>query len=334
MWARTGLVVVAMLAVDVAVMPTAAAQTTAAQAEQLFRDGKKLMEQKQYGEACDAFQASQRLDPTVNTLANLADCREKNGQLASAWGLFLDLARQLRGDAKQSRLLQTATDRAAKLEPRLSYLIINVPDEARIEGLSITRNGQTVESAQWNRAIPVDGGEHIVEAKAPGHEAWSTKVLVNVEHDKDSVDVPRFKEMALPDPDPVEPMGEVTTPIEPGGAPTRMTGRRKVALALGVGGGVVLGAAGYFELAARSSYDDAAMTSQTQARRDEKLDAANRQRGIAVGAAIAGGALIGAAAYLWITGAARPGDGADRRSVWLVPSVAPGQIGVAIGGAL
>src|SRR5688500_10146298 len=178
---------------------TAHAQSGGAQAEQLFRDGKRLMGEKKYAEACESFEASQKLDPLPATLLNLADCREKNGQFASAWGLFLEAERQTRGDSSLKALSKTAKDRAAKLEPRVSYLIINVPDESRIDGMTITRNGEPVDQLTWNRALPVDGGEYVIEGKAPGHEPWSTRVTIDAEKDKGSVDVPRFKALPAPE---------------------------------------------------------------------------------------------------------------------------------------
>src|SRR5688500_15209686 len=97
------------LAVVVALSPSIArAQSSAAQAEQLFKDGKSLMGAKQYAEACDAFAASQELDPQLTTLMNLADCREKNGQLATAWSLFLEVERATRNDSAQKAINESS----------------------------------------------------------------------------------------------------------------------------------------------------------------------------------------------------------------------------------
>jgi len=150
-------------------------------AEQLFREGKRLMAEGKIAEACTAFEGSYRKDEAVTTLLNLADCREKNGQYASAWGHFIEAERKTRGNSAEAVFNSTAKDRAGKLEGRLSYLIINVPDEARVDGLEITRNGQPVDKAEWNRDIPVDGGTWKVEGKAPAFEAWSTSVTVGKE---------------------------------------------------------------------------------------------------------------------------------------------------------
>jgi hypothetical protein len=285
----------ALLALALLALATApaAAQPASASAEQLFRDGKKLISEGRIAEACTAFDGSYRKDPLVSTLLNLADCREKNHQLASAWGHFLDADRLTRNDAAQAMLNQTAHDRASKLEGRLSFLIINVPDESRIDGLVVTRNGTDVDPAEWNRKSPVDGGSYTIEAKAPGHEPWSTTVRVGDELDRQSVDVPRFK--ALPEP----PAGE--EPRVGGGGGGGLTGRRKAAIGLGAAGvGAGVGAL-VLELSARSLYDDSKAESD-DARQQDLYDQANQRR---LYAQIAGGvsaAAIGTAVVLWITG--------------------------------
>ncbi len=172
---------------------SATAQPAPAQAEHLFREGKRLMKEGNIAEACSAFEASYVKDPAVSTLLNLADCREKNHQYASAWGHFIDAARLTRGKSDQTTFHKTATDRAAGVENRLSYLIINVPADTHIEGLTITVDRKPLAETEWNRKFPVDEGEYKVEGKAPAHEPWSTTVSVAAAKDTKSVTVPRFQ---------------------------------------------------------------------------------------------------------------------------------------------
>ena len=88
------------------------------QAEQLFRLGRDLVKQGKYAEGCAKLEASQRIESNINTLLNLGACREKNGQLATAWALFLRAAAEAR-KAGQQQLVQIATGFVAKLEARL-----------------------------------------------------------------------------------------------------------------------------------------------------------------------------------------------------------------------
>src|SRR5215470_14459034 len=168
--------------------PIAARGQASPQAEALFRDGKQLMKQGKTAEACAAFEGSEHAEHNIATVLSLADCREKNQQFASAWALFLQADSQTRSDPSKATLNTTAKKRAIALEPKLSYLTINVPDESRIPDLIVTRDGAAVDPAEWNRSIPADGGNHVIAGKAPGHESWSTTVMLRAENDKQSVE--------------------------------------------------------------------------------------------------------------------------------------------------
>lgn len=228
--------------------PTAAVAQSSAEAESLFREGRALVKAGRLAEACAAFDASQRLEPTLPTLLNLADCRERNQQLASAWGHFLVAAQQTRGDRAQAAAHATAKQRAAALEPRLSYLVVAVPDDSRVDGLVVSRNGVEIDVGMWNRSLPVDGGDYVVEGKAPGHEPWSTRVTVAVERDRRSVEVPRFK--ALPPLAPAAPAVAAPAPAytaddATGDAvmrPPMLTRRRWIAIGVAGGAAALAGA--------------------------------------------------------------------------------------------
>jgi hypothetical protein len=281
------------------------AQADGAAAEQLFRDGKRLMKEGKFGEACEAFATSQKLEPSVGTLMNLADCREKNGQLASAWGLFLEVERTTRSDAASAPLGAKARERAGAIEPRLSYLTISVPKESNVDGLTIARNDTDVGEGTWNRAIPVDGGEYVVTGRAPGHEPWSTTVTIPVEKGRVSVDVPRFKEAAKLIGGGDAGGGGDGEPTE---APRTFTGKRKVAIGvaavgvLAMAGGVAMGLqAKDLEKQANALCPDV----NCGADADEGNELGDRARQRALYSNIgwgAGVAALGAATFLWITG--------------------------------
>ncbi|MBC7978099.1 MAG: hypothetical protein H7138_24210, partial [Myxococcales bacterium] len=173
---------------------TAQAQSASAQAEVMFREGRTLLAAGKIAEACAAFESSQKLEPATSTLVNLASCRERNGQLATAWGLFLDAARATRdaAGAQAKKLYKVASDRARRLEPRVSKLTIHVPPGSRIAGLEILRAADVVEPAMWNRAMPIDGGTYQIAARAPGATIWTLSVTVGAEADARTVDVPRL----------------------------------------------------------------------------------------------------------------------------------------------
>src|SRR5213078_3420539 len=187
------LATLATLAVVAALAAPARAQS-AAQAEIMFRNAKRLLAQGKIAEACAAFDASQKLEPTVSTLLNQANCREKNGQLATAWGLFLDAERDTRAstDDDGKQLHQVAVDHATKLESRLSTLTIVVAADRRPTGLEIRRGSDLIDPVMWNQALPIDGGTYKIVARAPGAPEWSTSVVIASENDARSVEVPRL----------------------------------------------------------------------------------------------------------------------------------------------
>jgi len=289
-------------------MPVVAWGQASPQAEALFRDGKRLMKEGKLAEACGALEGSERAEHNVATVLSLADCREKNHQYAAAWALFLQADSQTRGDASKATLNTTAKRRAQALEPRLSYLTINVPDESRVPELVVLRDGAPLDPAEWNRSIPADGGAHVVAGKAPGHESWSTTVTLKPEADKQAVEVPKFK--ALPQIVNKVHAAADTERSAPRPAPSLFTRRRKLAVSL-VASGVALGAISLVVgVTAKGLHDDAVSlcppttcTPRDATFAEYKNDDAKHRAVIAnVGFGVAGLALA-TGAYFWLTGA-------------------------------
>src|ERR1700690_2972081 len=67
---------------------TAHAQDPVATADVLFNDARAAMAVKRFDIACAKFRESNRLDPAVGTLFNLANCEAQRGQLVTAWTLY------------------------------------------------------------------------------------------------------------------------------------------------------------------------------------------------------------------------------------------------------
>jgi len=311
---RSVLKLAAATAVVIAGAPSPAAAQSA-EAEKLFRDGKVLMKQGDIANACEAFDASQRLESDAATLLNLADCREKNGQLASAWGHFVKAESLTRHDPAKVVQNSTAHARAVALEPRLSYLTISVPDESRVDGLTVSRNGTVVDPGVWNRAVPIDGGEYEIEAKAPGHEPWTTKLTVRMEGDRESIEVPKFKELPkLMDVAAVDGgadrRGVSTVVVRETLPPDALTTRRKVAIGIAAGGLAAVIGGGVLGVRASGLQDDADQAcppehcTPADAVRAEDLNRSARTNAMLANVAFAlGGTAILGAGALWYFGA-------------------------------
>jgi hypothetical protein len=176
--------------------------TDKAAAQALFDEGKRLLKEKNYVEACPKLAESLRLEPALGTKLHLADCYEKNGQTASAWALFREAAEQAK-IAGQADRAKKATDRATALDARLCRLRIDVSTDAEITGVEVKRDGVLVGAASWGTAFPLDPGEHVIVAEAPGKKPWS--VTVTLEDGKTTpvvVLVPMLEELPSPPPPP------------------------------------------------------------------------------------------------------------------------------------
>lgn len=160
-----------------------------AAAEELFSTGRKLADERRYAEACAKLEASQSACPGSGTLLNLADCYEKLGRSATAKATFVAAAAAARDKGNAARE-KVARERAARLEPRLAKLKITVPEQARIDGLSIRSDGVDLVEGAWNTPLPVDPGKRQIEATAPGHDSWTLTVEVP--------DEPKVVELIVP----------------------------------------------------------------------------------------------------------------------------------------
>jgi hypothetical protein len=227
-----------------------------AAAQVLFEQGRELVEQGHYAEACPKFAESLRLDRGIGTMLWLADCYESNGQTASAWASFKEAAAAaaLAHDARE----KVATARVAKLESKLTTVAILVPPEAAVRGLEVRRDGVILGPAEWGIGVPVDPGIHAIDATAPLHKPWTTSVELPAKPGLVSVTIPVLEPTPAepaPAPETREPAGTPET-VAPQAATTRTWSTQRIAGAVVAGAGVVsLGVGLYFGLDAKSTYD-------------------------------------------------------------------------------
>jgi serine/threonine-protein kinase len=225
-------------------------------AETLFTRGKQLMDQGHVHEACEAFMESQRLDPAGGTLLRLALCREADGKLASAWLEFTEVVRVSQAAAgeqgKLAERVRLARQHLQSIEPRVPKLVVAVAPESRVEGLTVTANGSPRNSGTWGVAIPVDPGDVLVEATAPGRSPFKATVSA-VEGKEATVEVPLLEASPSQAPAP----GLAASP-----APARLEGgtggssMRPIALGVAGLGLVAIGVGSVFGVTAMSKWSD------------------------------------------------------------------------------
>jgi hypothetical protein len=313
------------------------AQADTAAAEQLFREGKKLLADGQTAAACEKFAASQKQDPSSGTLLNLADCQRKEGKLATAWATFLSASTLAKSQGNAVRAAE-ATKRAAELEAKLPYLALRIT--TRVEGMVIKRNGVVLEAALLDTKIPVDPGPQRIAASAPGYKEWSAQV---------DVSNPGTQEVTIPalekQPEAPAPASSASaTPAASSAAPARsapevssvtLTPGRSPTVGYVVGGAglLLLGAGAYFGVSSLSNYGKAEDLCPThkgcpESARGPSKDA-SRDGTIAtvgIGLGVVG---LAAGAYLLLTAGKKQGSDA----AWsLSPSVGAGYSGASLGG--
>jgi hypothetical protein len=170
--------VLAFAAVMLMAMPAFAGDPAVdAQAERLFDDGRALIGQGRYREACVKFLASDKTSPSGGAILNLADCYEKAGKLASAWSSFKEAETRARL-SRHTDIEEHAHARALSLAAQLSTVTIVVTPENDLPGLTVTRDETAIDRAAWGTALPVDAGSSSIVAEAPGHLPWKTTVEV------------------------------------------------------------------------------------------------------------------------------------------------------------
>lgn len=211
-----------------------------AAAEALFDEGVDLLKQGKLESACAKLESSQKIDPGVGTLLYLADCYEKRNLTASAWATFREAAStaEARGDDRAG----IASERAERLTPRLSKLsiVMEVGQDTSIAGLEILRDGSNVPKALWGTSIPVDPGEHVILARAPGYESEEVHVIVEGESAVATLTVPRLRKMAVT----TEPEAAVPTSKSEAADPGKT--QRLLGIGLGTAGIVGLGVGAVF----------------------------------------------------------------------------------------
>lgn len=288
-----------------------AAQTNGpdvAAAQALFEDGKRLMQQGKYEEACPKLVESQRLDPGGGTLLAIGLCHEGQGKTATAWADLNVALGQARRDGRADRE-QTAAEHIKALEPKL--LRVRVTVTQKVGGLEVHRDGALVAEAQWGAPLPVDPGDHLFEATAPGKEKWAQTVSVPGDGQVVDVNVPALTDApraaVVP---PAAPPAEDEAPPskkKTGGADEVDDGSSQRLWGGIVGGvglaGIVVGSV--FGLSARSQWNEARDLCRTNPCANPRGIEAGRDAGSAADASTAlfvvGGVALAAGAVLWFT---------------------------------
>lgn len=310
----------------------AGAQTAAdkAAADTLFNEGKKLISKGDTAGACALFEASLNKAVQLGTQLALASCYETIGKTASAWGEFRAAASTASKAHDRRQLF--AEEHAATLEPKLSKLVLKLEPGYRVDGLEIKRDGAVVSAAELGAPVPVDPGDHTIEASAPGWVAWSNKVSV-VSPGVIAVIVPALGKAPVkvedprPEPAPVVAKLPPEDPVRP---------RRLLAYGVAGGGAGLIGVSLIFGAIASSRWGDAqnhCHQNQCDATGVDLAHGAQTMGNVSTGIFVVGTAALATGVVLYLT--ARPSDAEkapDPTALRVLPGVAATQVGLTLQG--
>jgi hypothetical protein len=288
-----------VLAAFVAVFPMTA-HAADSEAEALFNQGNALVSAGRYAEACPKLAESERLEPALGTRFNLADCYEHLGRTATAYTLFIDVARAAHAAGKFERE-RLAKERVAALAPRVPMLRLEV--KAAAPDLEIRIDEALIPPAAWRTERALDPGPHKITATAPTRTPWQWAGSAP----EGRMTVVTVPELVTPPPPKAKAETETETPAP--APPTSGSSRRNVAL--GVGGiglaGLLVGAiAGAMALSSRSRAEDVCAEATyhfhcpTEAGANE-WSSANTAGNIATVGFVLAGVGLAAATVIWLT---------------------------------
>jgi hypothetical protein len=172
------------------------AQGGTAIAEGLFREGKKLLDEKKFAEACPKFEESARLEASSGVELALGICYEGLGKTASAWAAYESAISLARRDNRKDRE-KAATTHAAALEPKLAHVTFEVPESvATLKDLQLKEDNVVIGSAAWKNA-PIDPGTHTIDVSAAGKKPWQNSFTIEGPATSKMVPIPMLEDLPV-----------------------------------------------------------------------------------------------------------------------------------------
>lgn len=162
------------------VAPAVAHADPIADAKDLFARGRELRTHGDCAGAVALFRKAYTLYPAgLGSLRNIAECEEQIGHYASSRRAWLELKRALltENDPKYAGWSQDAEQAAARLEPKLATLTVDVTARtpegtaAPLREVEVTLNGEELPAALLGTPLERDPGHYVVRAAGPNVQA-------------------------------------------------------------------------------------------------------------------------------------------------------------------
>lgn len=185
-------------------------------AERLFREAQKLLEERRYGEACPKFEAAYRKDQQLGTLLNLAYCHKEQGAVWQAWVEFKE-AEGKAIELKRNDRRDFARQRMAELEKQLGK--VQIEAQHRVELVEVLVEDRQVPEAEKGQVFAVELGQRKFTFRATGKKPSVQMITVAKGNVPLRIVVPEMEDapppVAEPPPPPVPVKPETPTPAQP-----------------------------------------------------------------------------------------------------------------------
>lgn len=324
-----------LLVTPLALLVLTAGTASADKADALFRKGKKLLAEKKYADACEAFEEVDKLDPGIGAKVNAAKCFEEWGKLGTAYRWYTD-AEKMAVDEKDDRLDKIRA-LAEELDTNVPRVMIKVPEGADPDIVdTITLDGVAFPAEKLNQEERVDPGPHMIEFTIAGEKKRKMAPVERGGSSEISLDIPKGtgKKKRKRNKPSLEPGG----PAQPDEPDDERPGRmhRIAGVSLIAGGVIATGVAGVLTVGARGRYRDALdehCLGSTMMCNDEGLQITSDARStanIATVITIAGGAMVIGGIVLYVIAPKAAAD--EKRALYLTPVVGDDGGGIVFGG--
>lgn len=291
-------------------------------AEVLFRDAVALAKQGKYADAVAKFQASYELDPARGTLLGWALAEERAGKVASSLAHYQQLREEARRAGDSEREAQ-ATRAIAKLVGRVPMLTIATARPLP-EGTTLTLSGRTLPRGALDTQLPLDPGEYVLVAEAPGGARFERRIALR-EAARERVEIDLPPPSAAPPPGPEREKPPSPPPPPPGPAAGGGSALRISGLVVGAVGLAGLGVGAYLWLDSGARFDQVSSACPGNACPPDQRSAIDRGRNEeAIGrvALILGGVATAVGVTLFVVGSS--GSSPSEKTVAL--TAAPGAV--------
>ncbi len=314
-----------LLAASLTNVPSARAagpsQAQVQAARELFQEAERDEDAKRWTEALEKLRRVAAVKLTAGVRYHIALCEENLGQLVAALADYTLAENQARAENAPD-VLRLVGEKLKGLKGRVPRLTVVVPGD--VTDAEVRLDGEPILQAMWGVQIPMDPGEHKLEARAPGRVPMARTITMQ-ERDSTLVEIKLPEATKSPTTPPATTSG-TTAPPTPTAAddttskPPAVGGRTGAIVAtLGAavlgGGGVVA----YF--VAGSRHDDNATT--CAARKISCDDLKNEVRiwdTAALGAWIGAAALTAVAIVLWTSPSTSASKTPTRGELYVGPS--------------